>query len=277
MTKLALRRASQTAALILCLAAACGFLFWGVRAWSWLPRLSPLVLLTTRIAARGWACGFAGAMLFVVLGLIWPRFFCGWVCPVGTLIDCIGSLWGPCSVRSPAESKPGLQRFVLLAAIGVAFAAVEVTGWVDPLSLLTRTVDASKTSPRDGVYPLLSNPDQRGFWGRNQVKHQIGLLAILVLLLAVGLTVRGQRTWCRTLCPLGALYGILARYALLRRTKRPACSRCGECGYRCKMGALHGDGSLAREELCIGCRVCAQVCPEQRVAFALRWQRDRAV
>ena len=53
--------------------------------------LDPLVGLSVLLAARTaiWALAWAGAVLLV--GLVFPRGFCGYLCPLGTLIDVFDS------------------------------------------------------------------------------------------------------------------------------------------------------------------------------------------
>jgi len=51
--------------------------------------IDPLVSISTAIAARTWvwSLGFAG--LILLSGLLIPRGFCGYLCPLGTLIDLV--------------------------------------------------------------------------------------------------------------------------------------------------------------------------------------------
>ncbi|HEX2971771.1 MAG TPA: 4Fe-4S binding protein, partial [Tepidisphaeraceae bacterium] len=58
----------------------------------WLPLetflwLDPLVGLSTAIASRQWNVAVGGMLGILVLCLFWPRGFCGYLCPLGTLID----------------------------------------------------------------------------------------------------------------------------------------------------------------------------------------------
>ena len=49
--------------------------------------IDPLVSLSTSIAARSWVWSLtAGAVILIVCVLI-PRGFCGYICPLGTVID----------------------------------------------------------------------------------------------------------------------------------------------------------------------------------------------
>ena len=56
----------------------------------WLPVetflwLDPLVGLSTAIAARWWNVALLGMAAILAIGLVFPRAFCGYLCPLGTL------------------------------------------------------------------------------------------------------------------------------------------------------------------------------------------------
>jgi polyferredoxin len=92
------RRLSQVFFLILflwfCAVTRLGERFWQLRGWpvNWLLELDPLnglgVLLATHTIYAGLIWGVVTIMLTIVLG----RFFCGWICPFGTLSQAIGYL-----------------------------------------------------------------------------------------------------------------------------------------------------------------------------------------
>lgn len=206
-----LRRFSQGAVLVGCLVLLSGLLGAGEKVLEWLPRFSPLMAVSGRVAARGWVGSFAPALALVVLGLLSDRFFCRWICPVGTMSDVLDRVWAPRAVSAPVRSGSRLPLFLLLALVGVSFTGAELAGWLDPLALLAREIDGSATPQRDAVHRLLVLSGRGGFWGREALHHQLQMFAVLVLVLALGLTIRGRRAWCRAVCPLGALYGALSR------------------------------------------------------------------
>ncbi|MBC7288141.1 MAG: 4Fe-4S dicluster domain-containing protein, partial [Armatimonadetes bacterium] len=78
------------------------------------------------------------------------------------------------------------------------------------------------------------------------------------------------RFWCRTICPLGALLGLVARWGIWRRVVE-GCVGCKRCAGECKMGAIPRDRpeqTLTAE--CILCYDCI-VCPKpgiSRIALA---------
>src|ERR1700749_733883 len=64
--------------------------------------LDPLVAISNALATHALYRGLAYSLLILLPTLVLGRFFCGWICPMGTLQHSIGSM------RS--EAKRGKQR-----------------------------------------------------------------------------------------------------------------------------------------------------------------------
>lgn len=89
------------------------------------------------------------------------------------------------------------------------------------------------------------------------------LLLVFFLLLMVFVS----RAFCRTFCPLGAIYGLCARFALIRILPDPSktCTHCNLCHRACPMELdVYREAGSAE---CIACGACISICPHQ----ALRW------
>jgi len=84
--------------------------------------------------------------------------------------------------------------------------------------------------------------------------------------------------WCGHLCPLGAFYGLVGKFALLRvRFDDATCTHCGECARVCpephvlnlKLAADRGRVDFGE---CTNCARCIPICPENSLDFAWRWK-----
>jgi MauM/NapG family ferredoxin protein len=183
------------------------------------------------------------ALVLIGLTLVFGRVFCGWICPLGTLQQLSSWLLSPRSRRESLQVNRwrrwyALKTYILVALLAGALSGSLQTGLLDPLSLLARGLAS-------GVWPVLP--------GGGAVPG--GWLAA-VLLLAVLVASRWiPRLFCRAFCPLGALLGVFARFALFRIGRRGgACTSCTLCAFSCQ-GADEplGDHRVAECHVCLHC------------------------
>lgn len=55
-------------------------------------KLDPLIMIMTSISERALIFGTLLSASMLVLAFLGGRFFCGWICPLGTTIDAAGSI-----------------------------------------------------------------------------------------------------------------------------------------------------------------------------------------
>ena len=257
-------------------------------AWpvSLLFRLDPLAALADALAPGpfGWSLLWP-ALLLLLLTALFGRFFCGWICPLGTTLDGLGRLMG----RGKASLAPAWRRVKYLLLLTLAAAAlfgVQLLGIFDPLAIFLRSLTFSLypawnlfwNDTFDFLYnqrlPLLS-PAAESAWpffrdhllAFHPPAFTLALFTLLVFLGILALERVERRFWCKNLCPLGALLGLCSRHALLQRTPSGACAGCAECLQSCRMAAVTTQGHRPQE--CVLCLDCAGFCPQQRVAFRI--------
>lgn len=214
----------------------------------WLPLTDPLVL-AQGLAAGHWPirAALAGAAIVVAFyGLVGGRGYCAWVCPVNPLADF--AVWARRRL-GVTDRVSRLPRSTRLGILVLALAVSAATGtiaweWVNPVTLLQRGL----------VFALPGSI----------------LGGVAVMLFDLG---AGPHAWCGHLCPVGAAYGLVGRFSLLRfaATRRAACDNCGDCYRVCPephvlagplRGAAHGVGPVIRGADCTLCGACAEICPK---------------
>jgi polyferredoxin len=80
-----------------------------------------------------------------------------------------------------------------------------------------------------------------------------------------------HRFFCRVLCPLGAVYGLLNRWSLYTlRVDAAKCSRCGACARACRMGVDPVADPDSPE--CVRCGDCQAACPHGALRGGWRWR-----
>jgi len=243
-------------------------------------RLDPLAAFSAMLAARSFALDlFLWALPVVVLTLLAGRIFCGWLCPLGTMIDVSDRLFFTTHRRKQAPSPMLLAarqwKYYILAAVAVSSAlGVSLVYWLDPISLLTRSLTLSVLPAlRLGLATLADHVGLPSWLAEsrfisNPLNFGMGLVTLVMLVGVLSLGAMARRFWCRTLCPLGALLSLGSRYAPLRKyVDSGLCTRCLRCRPECDLGAVEQDPTHYHGYECIDCFGCAQVCPETAITL----------
>ena len=268
------RRISQVFFFILfiwfCIVSTIGSRFWQLRGWpvNWFLDLDPLAGLGTILATHTLYRGLLWGLATVILTIVFGRFFCGWVCPFGSLHQFFG--WVGARGRKAADQiarnqyrkAQGIKYavlffFLVMAAIPLFHSTSLQTGLLDPIPLVYRSVNiallpiADKFSRTLSAYPR----QYEGAW-----------LIGLVFLGALFLNFIYPRFYCRFLCPLGALLGILGRFSIWRIGKtQENCRDCKLCDKVCE-GACMPWGKIRISE-CVLCFNCPGICPDHLLRY----------
>ncbi len=333
------RRISQSFFLVLflwfCLVSSYGTQWHQLRGWpvNWFMELDPLLALGTALTTRTLYSTLTWALATISLTLILGRFFCGWVCPFGTLHQLLGYVGKLGKALPPAVAdnqyhegqrvKYYILFFLLSAAAGsllasgihtlfghsilliflalgtlalAAFAAFKMitprsraagillgalgfwtilgfffgvdrwieaslqTGLLDPIPLLYRSVNLVVLPLVDST-PRLIHVDQRFYDGT----WAIGAIFLGTLLL----NLKKPRFYCRYLCPLGALMGLLSHFALWKIGKKAGeCNQCRLCESHCE-GACEPSGRIRTHD-CVLCMNCYDQCGHGLMSYATR-------
>ncbi len=264
------RRISQIFFLVVflwfCITATVGPAFWQLRGWpiNWLLELGPLTALATVLATGSLYANLAWALVTIAITLVVGRFFCGFVCPVGAISQFIGWLArrgqdAPVKVEANRHRPWQSFKYYLLAfLLALALTGSVQTGLIDPLPLLHRSVNLTLAPIADMGLRVLS--DVPRFYA------SAWLLGV-VLLAVLGLNLVLPRFFCRFLCPLGALFGLLSRFTPWRIGKtEDRCGDCRLCEEYCE-GACRPHGKIITGE-CVLCFNCLDRCPASRITFA---------
>jgi MauM/NapG family ferredoxin protein len=241
--------------------------------------------------------GLFWSLVFVALTFILGRFFCGWVCPLGTTLDCTRRLlFSPRPDRGIAARWRRGKYYLLIGLLVSALFSLNLVGLFDPLSLLYRTL-AIVLYPAFGygveksgltLYRLgppvtyVSEPLYQFFKATvlpfRSLVYVLPFLTLALFALVAAAERVDRRFWCRAFCPLGALYGLIARFSLLRRRPAALCPDCGDCTEICKMAAFAPvKPSRHQTAECQLCLNCLEACDkEERVSFAWASKAPRA-
>ena len=117
-----------------CIVTSLGTQWWQLRGWpvNWIMELDPLVGLATLLTTGTLYAGLLWGLATIVLTIILGRFFCGWICPFGSMHQFIG-YWGHRKKSVAASVKINryhsgqfIKYWILTFLLAVAFAELAV-------------------------------------------------------------------------------------------------------------------------------------------------------
>lgn len=235
------------------------------------------------------------SLVVVALTLVFGRVFCGWICPMGTLNQIVAYLWpskyGKGARRIAAnrynQRRQRVKYYILYIALGMALAGSAFGAIFDPFGLLVRSLGLSvmpaaqyvtsrlqQLTAQTDVWVLVMFGDGVNFVMTRYIVpttrfvYNASWLLGTLFLLVVALNRWIPRLWCRMLCPLGALLGILSRFSLFGMTKQhDKCTNCNLCLRHCQGADSPEGGAVWRQTECHMCLNCESVCPEGVISF----------
>ncbi len=258
-------------------------------------QFDPLTALMTLLATGTLYKGLLWSLVILIPTVFLGRFFCGWVCPMGSVNHWISEIpservrrKGIGKIESNRYKKyQRIKYYTLFFLLGAAFLGSLQVGLLDPLPLLARSLGTvvlpTLHTTVDGLFgavkslgwgPLINGADAVYdiiaplFLPFRQAHFHtiltIGLFFLIILVLNRVFT----RFWCRAICPLGAMLGIFSRFAIFGLQKdESTCDHCNLCLHSCQ-GADNPDiGNRWRQTECHLCLNCQSACPQNSLSF----------
>lgn len=193
--------------------------------------------------------------IVILMGMVSGRLICGWICPFGFIQDIFHKIPSP-KIQIPEKMR--LLKYGILTVLVVLLPLLTGVHWFSrlcPAGSLEGAVPLLIWKPASGLPPL-----GLFFWFK-----------ISILLLILAWMVFTSRPFCRTLCPLGAIYGLFNRISLYRlEVSHELCKGCGKCVSVCPVQIDVTDNPNSGE--CIRCLECKRACSAGAIksGFGLR-------
>lgn len=249
-------------------------------------RMSPFSAIGAMMAAKTVILKYWPALVVLLFTISFGRFFCSWICPLGTTIDITDHLFSGFRNKASKNMYDGRRlKYYLLAffLISLLFGQ-QYAGWFDPISLATSiygiSIHPSIIHLVNMLFVPFANIPFLGYFFSfiHTVLQKMlfayhapffrahGLLLfVFVMIISFGMVFR--RYWCRNICPMGAILALVSDWSLFKRTVFSSCTSCGLCVDACGMGAIEAGGKGTKEGECILCMTCQKVCPEDSITF----------
>lgn len=182
----------------------------------------------------------------VVLALVFRRSFCGLICPFGTLQELFARLGkkilGKRLEMPRAIDKPLRYLKYVVLFVTVLYAWRTAGLWVTPYDPWSAYAHLSEG---------LAN-----VWKESA----IGLIVLIITVLG---SIVYDRFFCKYLCPVGALYGIIGKLSRYRVSRdKDKCISCGLCTKICPVNIDVANKDQVTTAECISCQQCVLSCPK---------------
>jgi polyferredoxin len=192
--------------------------------------------------------------LFGTVGMIVGRMSCGWICPFGFFQDLLYK------IRSAKMKLPRWCSYFKYAML--VGAAIMLPYFIGEPWFCKLCPDGNLIA---GIPLVLSDKtsDLKALVGWHFYMKAAILVAVILFSISI------KRFFCRTLCPVGAIYSIFNRFSLLKlQIDKEKCIECESCRMVCPMDVPIYQSSNHID--CIRCLDCVKVCPTKAIKYEVR-------
>ena len=264
--------------------------------FSWLERIQ----LVPALKSHSWI--IIGCLLGATILL--GRLYCSTLCPLGVLQDVINAVSKRIHAKKKFEYKkpvPFIRLVVLLlflmgylalfvgliskSAVGTCKRISSYVSWVsllfDPYSIYGRIAcNVFKPIYQSGnnlywyVCKLCGIKEVAGLpvYYVNAIPLSLAAVGVaLGFLIVIGyLAWRNGRTYCNTICPVGAFLGLLSRISIFRVwIDKSKCGSCGLCARECKSSCIDSKGKVVDNSRCVDCFDCLSACHKDAIHYGI--------
>jgi polyferredoxin len=194
---------------------------------------------------------FSGTLILfavtLILAIVFRRSFCGLFCAFGAMQEFFAKLgkklFGKTFIMPKIIDKPLRYLKYIILLITVIFAWITLGLWVAPYDPWSAYAHLS-----EGLASV---------WAESAV----GLILLFVTIIG---SLLYDRFFCKYLCPMGALYGIIGKispYKVVRNEEK--CINCGICIKNCPVNIDVAHSKEVKTAECINCQTCVLNCPKE--------------
>lgn len=215
----------------------------------------------------------------VLLTLLFGRIYCSVVCPLGVMQDIVSWISGrrkKHKYRFSHSPEKRILRYGVLALFIVAF----IAGIGSLVALLAPYSSYGRIAQNifQPVYIFGNNilawvaerVDSYAFYSREVWMRSLPTFIIAAITL-VGIGVlawRNGRTYCNTICPVGTILSLMARFSWFKvKVDETKCNKCGLCSRSCKSACIDFKNSKIDYSRCVVCGDCIDKCRKKALSY----------
>ncbi len=216
------------------------------------------------------ASNFIIVGLILVVTLLFGRFYCSIMCPLGVMQDGFNFI-----ARKVKKDRfhyvrecwwlryPLLLVFVVLLILGFNGIAILIapysaygriaTNLLQPVYMWINNIFAG-IAERHESYAFY----EVDVWVKSGMSLVIAAVTLVVLAF---LSLRRGRTWCDAVCPVGTVLGLVSRFSLFKPViDVDMCKNCHKCERNCKASCIDIENHRIDYSRCVACMDCIDNC-----------------
>ena len=218
----------------------------------------PLGTLQNSLAALDRKIPFYILGVLLLLGVTLGRTICGFLCPFGLVQELLYKIPVPKLKKSRFTRVLSKLKYMILIVFVILLPIILKMATRLPVPAFCKYICPAGTL--EGGIPLVLLDESLGSLAGALFSWKVFVMAV-ILISACFI----YRSFCRFLCPLGAIYSLFAPVAMLGvRIDEGACTNCGRCVRTCRMD-IRNVGDME----CIQCGECMKECSVD----AIHWKK----
>jgi len=251
---------------------------------AWPAWIIPVIFNWFKSIQLGWAITAMSLTIFaawMLVTLIFGRIYCSSVCPMGTLMDTSSygrRMFSRHARQSVYRYSPpnNLARYLSLAlmVVCVIIGFSLITSIIDPISAFHRICNDFFNPLFNWAARLLTSAEITDDDARYAVSVSVvsSIVASFLFTVVILISAQSGRTLCNTVCPIGAVLGLVSRYSIFQiNIDTDKCTQCRRCEYVCRAHCINLTDHVVDTSRCVNCFSCLTVCDNN----AIRYTTDR--
>lgn len=224
----------------------------------------PIGALQAVLGSNKYKISFYLLGFFLIVGTIFGRFVCGFLCPFGLVQELLHKIPFPKKIKTFKGDrilrwlKYGiLVVFVILLPLFVVDAAGSGAPWFCKWICPAGTLEG-------GIPLVFMNP---------ALQRTVGFLftwKLTILGIVILLSIMIWRPFCKYICPLGAIYALFNKVSIYRyQVDNQKCTHCDQCNKSCPMN-IHPQKETNHPE-CVRCGKCKNACSAGAISSGFKF------
>jgi polyferredoxin len=238
--------------------------------FGWMPKLQALEAIL--------ALNFTVVAFLLVLTLICGRIYCSIICPLGIMQDIFGWLGKKAKKNryTYSKQKHALRIiFFVLMLISLVLGGGTIVQLLAPYSafgrICTNLLQPVWMAGNNVLAAIAEHYDSYAFYHTNIWMRALPslIISIVTLVILAVLAWRNGRTYCNTVCPVGTLLSVFAKFSWLKiHFDVDKCKNCSLCTKNCKAACIDYKTHTVDPLRCVVCGDCIKSCKFGALKYA---------